>query len=93
MLRVAYVAATMDTTLKSTIGFLKSAAVQQRRLSVQRKREADEILREPDPQRFGRGHRWMRAVSDAERLRAEATALSRIAARRDLEAIFLSKPF
>jgi DNA-binding PadR family transcriptional regulator len=89
ILRVAYVAAVMEPSLKSTRSFLSVAAELRRNFAEARQREAQSILRETAAD-FGRGHRWLRAYSDAIRLKAEAAALSSIAVRKDLLFVLLS---
>jgi DNA-binding PadR family transcriptional regulator len=84
ILRIAYVCAFMDRTLKVMRHFLRAAAVERKLLGAERKREAESILRESVHDAFGRGHRWLRAHSDAVRLETEAGVLSRLSIRKDL---------
>jgi len=84
ILRIAYLAAVMDSSLKTTRSFLKSAAKERAQLAKERGRAADLILGESDADSFGRGHRWLRAHADSVRFATEAALLSRLAARKDL---------
>ncbi len=87
ILRLAYMAAVLDSSLKSAHRFLGAAAKQRQRLAETCEREAGAILAEADRAMFGRGHRWLRAYSDGARLKAEAAVLSSIAARKDLKTV------
>jgi DNA-binding PadR family transcriptional regulator len=84
ILRIAYVCAVMDGTLKVMRYFLRAAAVERKLLGAERKRKAESILRESVQDAFGRGHRWLRAYCDFVRLEAETSVLSRLGARKDL---------
>ena len=88
ILRVAYVAAVMEPSLKSTRSFLSAAAELRRNFAEGAPAKAQSILRETAAD-FGRGHRWLRAYSDAIRLKAEAAALSSIAVRKNLLSVLL----
>ena len=90
ILRLAYLAAVVDTTLKATRQFLKSAAEDRKRLAGQRQDERKAIEREGTQVKFGRGHRWLRSYSDSARLQAEAALLSRLATQKDLADVLLA---
>jgi DNA-binding PadR family transcriptional regulator len=90
ILRTAYVASIMDESLRITRSFLKAAAHERQKLAKQCGRIAESILVEPDPETFGRGHRWLRAHADSVRLREEAMLLARLGNRKDLAHLLLS---
>jgi DNA-binding PadR family transcriptional regulator len=91
ILRVAYVAAIMDSTLKTTRPFLRIASSKRKQLAAERERDGKSILTESGRDNFGRGHRWLRAHSDSVRLKAEGALLSRLAGRKDLADALLPK--
>jgi DNA-binding PadR family transcriptional regulator len=84
ILRIAYIAAVMEPDAKAAKRFLKAAAEQRKQLASQRARKAESIGSAKDRNEFGHGHRWLRAVSDSFRLRAESGVLLRIATRKNL---------
>jgi DNA-binding PadR family transcriptional regulator len=89
--RVAYLAALMDRSLKATRQFLKAAAADRKRLSGKRQRDRERIKRESPQVAFGPGHRWLRAHSDCVRLEAEGVLLFRLADRKDLAEVLLPR--
>jgi DNA-binding PadR family transcriptional regulator len=91
ILRIAYVCAFMDGTLKIMRHFLRAAALERKLLGAERKRESESILRESVQDAFGRGHRWLRAHSDAVRLEAEAAVLSCLSTRKDLSGVLRTR--
>ena len=91
ILRIVYVAAVMDNTLGPTRRFLRAAGNERQRMGEHRQREANAILKEPGQGPFGRGHRWLRAHSDAARFATEAAVLRKLGARKDLGGILLPK--
>jgi DNA-binding PadR family transcriptional regulator len=84
ILRIIYIAAVMEPNAKTTRHFLKVAADQRRDLALQRARHAESLIAQKGEHEFGLGHRWLRAFSEAARLRAEAAVLSQLAVRKDL---------
>jgi DNA-binding PadR family transcriptional regulator len=87
ILRLVYLAAILESDLKRTKTFLKSAAAERERLALAREQRAQAIAAAPTAPEFGRGHRWLRAHTDAARLRAESRVLLELAGRRDLSAV------
>lgn len=81
-LRIAYVAAVIGSDLEVCRAFLRKAASDRKDRATQRAEEARRLGAEPV--NFGRGHKWLRATVEADQLRAESRALSRIAAQRNL---------
>jgi len=84
ILRSAYLAAAMESDVRTIRKFLRDSARQRKHLAAVRGEDARSFPATPSPRSFGTGYRWLRAFSDASRLRAEATMLSRAARHKDL---------
>jgi DNA-binding MarR family transcriptional regulator len=82
IMRVAYVAAAIGPDPEVCRAFLRRAASDRKDRANQRADEARRLVAEPV--NFGRGHKWLRATVEADQLRAESRALSRIATQRNL---------
>ncbi len=87
VLRLVYISARVDPTLKTTRAFLRASGLDRNRLAAEREREYHAMEMDAGQSEFGYGHRRLRAYCDSGRLKAEATMLSQLALRKDLATV------